>query len=472
MTGPVLRLRSDERGFAIITAFLIAIVVMILGSVAVGLAVHSSTTGGRDMRQTQAIAAAEAGLDYYFSLLSSLGGASPPCSVDGTLPSSSGRFTVTATFFAVEGSSTPMACPLAAGAQPQTALLNSVGTPASGSSARTMQALVRLSLARGATFGTGDAIFAESSIDFVSAAQIGGSDYNDADIYSNGTVSLASSSTIYGSIQAMGDISLRSNSEVKRSVWAGGNIAMASSSRILGNATATGSISLASNARIYGDAKAGGTISGGTVDGYASPNTQVVDPPPPRPYPDFTYVQSDWVSAGYTIQIFSGATACSAAEAFIRTGWTAGDLVVRVDGTGAPCTLTFNGGTYNVPGNLAIVSDAPVWLRTNARFTPTPSGSAFTVFVFAGLSGSEPCSLRADPNSGFNPGLTTMLYVPSTCTLDMRSNSVIASGHVIGGTASFKHTAAFVYKPVTVPGSGVGGFNQDIVYKREIVTPA
>ena len=39
---------------------------------------------------------------------------------------------------------------------------------------------------------------------------------------------------------------------------------------------------------------------------------------------------------------------------------------------------------------------------------------------------------------------------------------------MIGGTINFKHTVALNYKRVIPPGQGVGGFKQDVQYKREI----
>ena len=464
----VRRVHREEQGLALITAILLSAVVLIMALVVVQLSLHALGTSAYDRRRVQSIAAAEAGIDRYLSLLTVTGGTPPPCSLTGSLPELSAQFTVTASFFAVAGASVPMPCPSPPEITPQAVRLVSTGS-STGSLERTMEAYVELSVSQGATFGVSGALFAENGISFTSTAQIGGSLYNDADIYSNGTVTVASGSAIYGNVQAQGGVTLKSNAEVKRDVWAGGSVILSSGSRVLGNATTPGSMTLANNALIQGDAKAGGTITGGTVQGYRSPNTAGVTGPSPRSYPTFTFNATDWIGAGYAMTTFAGPGACSSAESYIRSTWTGGKLLVRILEPGSTCTLQFNSGTYNVRDDLAIISDGPVYLRTNARFAPSPADSEFEVFLIAGLSGSVPCNIRADSNSGFGPGLTTFVYVPAPCTIDMFSNSVISRGQFVGGTLSFKHTATFAYTPLLIPGSGVGGFNQDLVYKREIV---
>ena len=46
--------------------------------------------------------------------------------------------------------------------------------------------------------------------------------------------------------------------------------------------------------------------------------------------------------------------------------------------------------------------------------------------------------------------------------------STIAQGQILGGTVTFTNTISFQYKPVTVPGTGVGGFKEDVSYIREV----
>jgi hypothetical protein len=62
-----------------------------------------------------------------------------------------------------------------------------------------------------------------------------------------------------------------------------------------------------------------------------------------------------------------------------------------------------------------------------------------------------------------------MIYTPAGCTANLYSNTAITEGQVLAGTVSFHHTAQFSYKRLTVPGTGAGGFKQDVFYKREII---
>ena len=460
------RIRKEEQGIAMVTAILVSAVVLILSTAVVQLSLHNSDASAYDRNRVQSIHAAEAGVDYYLSLLSATGGQSPPCTLTKTLAGSPGSFTVSPLFYNAGGA--PLTCPLDPGVVPATVLLNSVGSSTSGRP-RTMQAYAKLTVTQGSTFDNAAAIFGDSSVTLNARTRVGGSQYNDADVYTNGPANLSAGSVIYGSLYAQGAISAGSTAEVKREAWSGSSITLANETRIGGSATSTSTISMGYTSRISGDAKASGAISGGVVDGYRSPNTPGLTAPPSRSYPVFVFKPLDWSAAGYTNQqTFTGATGCSNAVNYIRSTWTGGSLLVRV---GAGCTLTFpQKTTINVKGNLAIISDAPVLIQTQTRFAPSPASSTFDVFLFGGLSGTAPCDIRTDSNAGFNPGLTTMFYVPAACGIDLASNTALTQGQLLGGTVTFNASAGFAYRGLTVPGTGVGGFKQDVLYKREVIS--
>ncbi|HEX8100567.1 MAG TPA: hypothetical protein VF660_10265 [Actinomycetota bacterium] len=492
------KINKDESGVALVTAAVVSMVIFMLCLVVVQLSIHNTERSGQDRRRVQGLDAAEAGVDYYFSYLTETGGNDPQCQFTKTMAGSPGSFTVTAYFWKKNGALyDPVACvdpdgagPLAprltSGVVPDKVMIYSEGISGAATPVRKMQAYADLTVSKAATFDNSEAIFAQSSVNFSSNARLGGSKYSDANIYSKGNYTLAANSTIFGKVTAEGSVTLGSNSEIKKEVWAGTNIVMQQRSSIgksIGTtavvATAsTGSIALSNPATIYGSAKAATTINGGTVTG--SRNTgQPSSPPTPRPYPTFTYCTSGcttspttWSDAGYTIApTFSGATACSDAVNYIKNTWTSGSLLVRIAAPGSTCTTTFGvNTTYNVYGNLAVISDGPVILSTNSRFAPSPSTGVYNVYLYAGLSGVAPCNFTSNANSGFNPGIAALLYVPSNCTIDLLSNSTIAQGQLIGGTINFKHTVAMNFQPLTVPGGGVGGFKQDIKCKREIAS--
>ena len=428
------RIAKEERGIALVTAVLVSMVVLILGTAVIQLSIHNTERSGEDRRRVQAIGAAEAGIDYYFSYLTETGGQAIPCRITRNMLGSAGSFTVTAFFEDKNG--VPISCPLNGtldqSVTPAVVTLYSDGKSAAAAPIRRMQARANLTVSKGGTFDNSGVIFAQNNVTFTSNARLGGSQFSDADIYSNGNFTLAANSTIFGKVSAQGTVSLGSNSEVKKDVWAKGNITFTTRASVGRGSTAgtgvsvtssQGSITLGNASRIYGDARAKGTITGGTVDGSRSAGQNGLPDPPTRSYPAFTYNQTEWSNAGYAIApTFSGATACTDAVNYIKNTWTNGDLVVRI---AAPCTTTFAINTkYNVYGNFAIIADGPITLSTNTRFVRNPStGDPFNVFVFGGLSGVPPCNFTANANSGFNAGLVTLLYVPGTCTVDLLSNS-------------------------------------------------
>ena len=115
--------------------------------------------------------------------------------------------------------------------------------------------------------------------------------------------------------------------------------------------------------------------------------------------------------------------------------------------------------------------DGNASLTTNTRFAPSGTGPS-NLFLFGGLSDLAGCSFTANPNSGANSGLNTLIYVPSapnSCVVNLNSNSTFAQGQVLGGTVNFQHTASFTYARLTVPGTGTGGFSEDVRCLREVV---
>ena len=464
----------DEDGFALITAVMVSLVVMFLGLAALQLSLHNSDASGYDRKRVQSIDAAEAGIDYYYSYLQATGGASPSCSVTKSLTSSpAASFTVTATFY--NSSNGLLSCSggsLPSGVTPATVLIRSVGKSVAATPSRTMESYAKLTPTQGSTFDNSSAIFGQNSISFTANATIGGSQYNDADIYSPGNISLAANSILYGSLYGQGSVTMGSNSDIQKDVWANGSLTMNSGARVRGNATSsTSSITLGNNARVYGNAKAGTTNTGGTVDGYRTSNSPS-GAPPTRTYPTFTYNSTDWTGAGYTIHTYSDCSTLLGATPSLANWWGGADgskHLVRVTGN---CTIS-SSSAINVRGDLAFIVDGNISLTTNTRFVPAGTAQQpFNLFFVGGLADQSGCSFTANPNSGVNGGINTMIYVPSapiSCTVNLNSNSTLAQGQVLGGTVNFQHTASFTYARLTIPGTGSGGFKEDVRCLREVV---
>src|SRR5437773_5267205 len=80
------RFRHDERGIAMVTALLVTMIVLALGLVAVALSEHDTTASAQDRKRVQAIDAAEAGLDTFFSQLTTTSNELMPCPVGAGAP--------------------------------------------------------------------------------------------------------------------------------------------------------------------------------------------------------------------------------------------------------------------------------------------------------------------------------------------------------------------------------------------------
>jgi Tfp pilus assembly protein PilX len=469
------RRMNDQSGMAMITAILVSFVVLILGIAALNISIHNSVQSGKDRDRAQALQAAEAGIDYYFSYLQSTGGGSPSCTVTQTvIGSPTASFTVTPTFYAsIDGTGSALSCPaggvLASGVTPGSVLIRSVGLSSSAYPKRTMEALAKLTVTSGSTFDNSQAIFGNSSVTFSSNNQVGGAQYNDADVYTNGSYSISSNSVLYGNVYSQGSVSLGSNSDVKKDVWANTGITMGGNARIRGNGTSsTSSITMTSNSHIYGNAKAATTIATGIVDGYRTPNTPS-GAPPTRSYPSWTYNGADWTGASpaYTVHPYADCTTLFNAGG-IGTWWGGADgtyHVVRVTGN---CTVN---SSVTVKGNLAFIVDGNMTLGNGARFSPGTGTAAgpWNLYFFVGLSGAGGCQYQAQPHSGMDSGLSTIIYTRSACTVDIQSNSALTQGQIYGGTVNIKNSMSFQFARVPVPATGAGGFKEDVFYIREVV---
>jgi cytoskeletal protein CcmA (bactofilin family) len=458
-----LRMRmADERGIALITALLVSVVVVFLGVTSVSLAIHNSEASSFDRRRVQSVAAAEAGLNYYYSHLQSVPAASFQCTASQNLTASpTSRFNATVTFF--DGTGTQLPCPPTT-TKPARALIRSVGT-AVGVNApdRTLEAFVNLIPLPGGPFGN-YAIFSDGQPGFDSNVQVFGDGTTNGDVYTNSNVILNSNSVIHGSFFTQGFVLMDSNAEVKADVLAKLSLTMKSNSRILGNATsATSTISMDSEAHVYGNAQAAGTIttSGSSViDGLRIPNSPS-PPPQTQPFPVYTFNPTDWTDEGYTVQTVGTCAAAKTAIAGVSAGTK---TVIRITST---CKLEYlSNEVINVPGDLAIVSNGSLLMDSNTKFQNV--GSPHTLHLIFGLGGTSPCDLEFKSNSSISSGLTTLLY--TRCTLRLNSNSFVAEGQMFGGTVDFDSNATLNYKPVNVPGVGSGLFDEDIIYIREVVS--
>ncbi|MDQ4005502.1 MAG: polymer-forming cytoskeletal protein, partial [Actinomycetota bacterium] len=355
----------------------------------------------------------------------------------------------------------PLPCPRS-GNEPVTALIRSIGTASNENPARTMEAYVRLLPIPGSPFGE-FAIFSEGDPGFNANVQVYGGDAVEGNVYTNGNVVVESNSVIHGSIEAQGSVLLASNAQVRRTVQAGSSVELDSNASVLQSVTsANSSILLDGNAHIFGDAMAATTVTldgNSVVDGVVAGSFQS-SPPEAQVFPQFEFDPGAWVEAGYTINTFSS---CLDAKAFVA-GISGGDHVVRI---AAPCQLSYSSNEVaTVRGNLAIVADGSMLMGSNTQFLN--EGDEHNLFLLFGLGGTGACDIDFSSNTRVAVGLKSVLYTP--CTIDMRSNSLVLEGQMIGGSVQFNSNASLSYEPIGVPGYGSTGFDEDILYMREVIT--
>ena len=463
----LLRKAKDERGVALVTAVMISAIVFIMGASAVQLAVHNSEASGRDRRRVEAIGAAEAGLDWYFSHLQ---GAEPgvvQCSASKTLTGAPPTaFTVTGEFFDAAGD--PLPCPLTT--IPDSVMITSEGQTSATEPLRAMESFVYLVPKPPSAFGE-SAVFSDTDPGLNSETNVLDSGSVNADLYTNGNVVLNNNAVVYGSVLAQGFVQMNGNSEVKRDVWAGDFVDMQGDSVVRGNATSSIlSIRLSANPHIYGDARAGATITAGAtqIDGLrieSSPS----DPPPQLDFPTYTFEEQSWLEGNdgqlgtaddYLVTTFSD---CDLAKTFIEA-IPGGNHAVRI--TDGSCVLQWTASqTVTVRGNLAIISDGGLSMDSRAAFVS--DGNPHTLHLMFGLDETDPCDIEFNAQTDVGDDLSTLLYTP--CRVIMNSQAFVATGQIISGQVIFNASTTLTYSQITVPGMSPGGFDENIAYIRELI---
>jgi hypothetical protein len=466
---------SDDRGMAMITALLAGLVVASLGLVVVQLSAHNATSSSFDRKRVQAIDAAEAGVNAYFSALRTQADAAMCTPVDGDLAYSPGsHYHVTIELYSTwPPTGSPLPCPPPADPPPAAAKVTAVGTAVSPGStnavSRTMQTEVRLvPLYPQTAFG----VFSDTGLNFQNKLTMNGNVGNDANAYTNGNFTMANNTVIAGSVFAQGTSSV-TNGVVKGDIWSNGSNSVHSLTVFGSLTSSTSNVSLTNNSHVYRDAKAGGTISAdgsSQIDGVRIEHANL-GPPPQQSFPHVEYNPTAWQNAGYTIR--PDYTDCASAKAAIIAGGTPGQsLVFRIPST---CTLTFsNNDAVTVKGNLAIITDGGFLTQNKVTFQGTAPYKLYVISRWReGLNCATVDPVSGKPQYDLNFSNQTQinnlsLFAYSPCTLNYGNNNASGSaGQLIGRTVNITNQLIFNYRPVIVPDI-VTGFGVEIAYLREV----
>lgn len=477
----IVRIRQDERGAALIVALGVTFVVLLLSTVIVGQAIHGSEQSAYDRQRLTSVNAAEAGLNYYFNFFENNGATAisttPVTRTLGSAPNDS-QFTVTPTFYSDTAGTTPFVGPSTSTNFPRSVRLLSVGT-SEGETPRTMESFVQLTpVYRGVT----GALIANSNTTFANNFTVNGNNGDDGDVYvlngnlvapsglerirgdlfvPNGSVNIGTSLHVYGEVWSNGSVTINHpQAQVDSHVKSTTSSVTVTTGTVLGNAS-------------YCTGSAPSNVAG------TKTQTCALGTPPSEAFPQIRYDLSAWTALGWWEKVFTGATACDDARAWVE-GSAAGTYqsgagvpngysgaVVYINAT---CTYTnTNNGTINLGTNLAIVSNGSFNLLNRSVWNGvTSTRSLFFISAYP-AAGSPSCptqNITVGNNNDFNSLVQVGVYSP--CTVTMNNNNTAFSGQVIGTTLSIGNNFNMTYRPVVIPGANVAQFREDIAYIREI----
>jgi hypothetical protein len=464
--GKLLRRSSDERGVAMVTAILISMAVLSLSIVAVQISVHNSDSSTNDRRRTQAVHAAEAGLNQVLSFYrtATVGEVClPPSNItEGALSAGAtgqlAEFSVTITCDSLTS--------------PKQVLLSSTGWAPSKSSktgvARKMETLVNLKATKFL-----HAMFHGSSTTPLNLVnKTDGQQFLNADVYSNSDVNVSNFATISGDITSQGKVLLQNNALVKGSVWARYGVTMKNSAFVGGSVTASmtepgkpGDISMNLNTRVAGNARAAGaitTLNSAKVDGVKIPNS----PSPPPPYEDLpTFAWNPTDPWPQVVSTYNACTGLSSFDTWFLANKSALTGTGRIAGTGSQTNCTFttaNNSVMNIVGDFAIVNDGTITLQQQNTWQ-SGDGEIHNVYVIS-INGD----INFSNNTNFDSKLRVFVFTNHTANLQNQNSWY---GQVYADVIAAANFFPLTYHNLNPPGfttDAETGFVVDTVYIREV----
>jgi hypothetical protein len=463
---------GDDSGMAMVTAIMAGMVVLTLSTAAFSLGAHNLDQSANDRRSVQAIHAAEAGVDRFVRYLETATVCDPETSLSNedltTDPASS--FVVSASYFASTTSPDPWTACGDPSTPPGAVLIRSVGTSASVS--RAMEGYYQITPRETAGSPFGDAaLYSHGDSEWTGHGSILSPSY-DADLYTDGVMKLTGGGQIQGSTYAQETTTLSSGTDVKGSVMSKGSLTVNGGAVIRGDGQSTeGGVAVSgTGSKIFGNAwYCTGNATpqsgvGGTITNRCPPNSPIVPQEEASDLFPFRY-DSNTNPAYWNTYTITNFTNCDLANAFITTGITTGNHVVRINST---CTLDLK-VPITLKGNLAVLSDG--YLSNQTSFASLVDG--YTLHLVFGLGSSFPgCSSNG---IAFNQGstsanMTVLLYTP--CRIKVGGGSTLSgAGQILSGDLlQISSGSSFTYAPVTIPGvTGIGtGFDSLMAYRREI----
>ncbi len=466
------RAHREESGVAMVIAMFVVLAVVLLSTAILDMSIHNTDQAAYDRKRVTSVAASESGIDRAWNLVQYSPPEALPCGTPdtGTLGTAPGPATYEVTYTWFDSAGATMATCPSETSLPASVLVTSVGRTNSGVP-RTMQAYMTLS----PTFGGFDAaIMAVVSASFSNNFTINGSSSNNGDVYIlNGNLTMGNSPTIYGNVYVPnGSVSMSNSSRVVGNVWANSMATMSNSATVNGDLTSSMS-SISGNGTVGGDATAGTTIAAGIAVSGTRYTNSPQGPPPTQTFPRLCQVAIagvcdalPWAANGYTINTYTGASACTSARSFLLSGTITGNQVVWIDQV---CNLSItNNSTINFTGNLAVVTQGSISMANQNNWNGVVGSNLFFIVNHRAIFPAS-CSSSYNISTGNNSNFinaNTLFYSPCTVTMNNQNNF---KGQVLGNSVGIANHFTMEATPVLVPGNGeINGFNQSIVYVREV----
>ena len=475
--------RRGEDGIAMISALGVTLVVTLLTVAAVQTQIHSLNATSVDRARVQGDAVAQAGLDTTYQALSTVTASTAlPCGAQSPVTLQSGpttsTYTVTTTYYDTyppvdnpltctqvsSGSSIPLAAQIK---------VTGSGNVTANSGNRVMQALVHLTAAQsGSTFDK--AIFSDASMMGSNNPTVYQYVSNDADIYSNASISCGNNFDAQGRVIAQGGFTGTNNCTVTGDVYVKTGANMTNNTTIGGNVkVSAGNITMSNNVLVSKSAYASGSISlsnNAVVSGSQVPNDAGLAPPPAEAFPQLTFSASSWTSQGYTLITDNDCNSSDSTNVYkdVQNMATATNPTV----IHTSCALSWSNNTsLPLKQNLAIFSSGGYSMSNNTTWSSADGLTHKLYLVVPFDAATMPCTspgISLSNNTAFSSQLNILWYTPCTMTV---SNNSTGYGQLYAGTVNASNNFTMHYVPMgNVPGSGGGAapaFTVGIEYERE-----
>ncbi|MHB8511322.1 MAG: hypothetical protein ACYDCC_04000 [Actinomycetota bacterium] len=471
----------EEHGIAMVSVMIVSMIAMMLSVVIVNQSIHSLNGTAVDRSRTQGIESAEAALGIaYQQIGAATSYSSLPCgsgAITGSLTSAptAESYSVTINYYdtypptdaaltcsAVQaGAVTPIGADVTATGQN-----NQTGI----SQKRAMDALVKLTANPNPAFSK--AIFSNSSMSGVNNATIYGYSGNDADVYTNGSITCSNSFMDHGSVYAQGSFTGNNSCVVAVDVYTKTGVTLSNSASIGNNVTVSqGNVTLSNNAVINNQAFASGSVTVNSpatiVHGYVANATGLADPPQ-LSFPVLNYNQTDWTNAGYTAITDNNCTASGVYTDISNMATATSNTVIYTT-----CALSWSGNTtININHNLTIFSTGGFTMQNQTFWGSADGGTHILDFIVPYSAATMPCTspgISLSNNTSFAQQVNIFWYTPCQMTI---SNNTTGYGQVYAGSVDPTNNYTQHYVPISIPGQKQGGqalYSVGIGYEREVL---